>query len=466
MGKQQDWSVTACVFLFLSLTSQIIHCTSQTDVIRPQSIPSEKEKDLIKKLPGQPSVSFRQYGGYVSVNETVGRFLYYYFVEAIQPNNSTPLVIWFNGGPGCSSLSGGAFMELGPFRVHSDGKTLFRNPYSWNNEANLLFIETPAGVGFSYSNTPIDLEEFAMEADKPTAEDNYIFLVNWLKRFPEFKGREIYITGQSYAGHYVPQLAQLILQRNNQNFINLRGILIGNPGLDFYAELYGGNEFMLSHALISQENMDNFNNNCKENFTEDCGSWMQKLESQAKHLESFNIYAPVCLNSTLSSKPKKCTTVMEIDLCSPYYVKTYFNTKKVQEAIHANTTKTPYEWKSCNDEMTLMWSQDDKEASMIPILQELMGKGVRILVYSGDLDLGVPFTSTLAVLKKMNLTIVNEWRPWFTEGQVGGYTEDYNENFSFATVRGAGHYMPRDQPIRGLELFTSFIRNTPLPQTP
>ncbi|CAD5325552.1 unnamed protein product [Arabidopsis thaliana] len=94
----------------------------------------ETEKDLIKKLPGQPSgISFRQYGGYVAVNEPATRFLYYYFVEAIKPSNSTPLVIWFNGGPGCSSVGLGAFQELGPFRVHSDGKTLFRNPYSWNN---------------------------------------------------------------------------------------------------------------------------------------------------------------------------------------------------------------------------------------------------------------------------------------------------------------------------------------------
>ncbi|KFK42257.1 hypothetical protein AALP_AA2G231900 [Arabis alpina] len=101
-----------------------------------------KEKDLIKILPGQPSVNFKQYGGYVSVNESDGRFFYYYFVEAIKADSS-PLVIWLNGGPGCSSLEG-AFTENGPFRIHSDAKTLFRNPYSWNNEANMLYIESPA----------------------------------------------------------------------------------------------------------------------------------------------------------------------------------------------------------------------------------------------------------------------------------------------------------------------------------
>lgn len=113
MGKRQDCSVTACVFLFLSLASQI-HCTSQTHLSRSKRgvgssgdnrhfnvlsrVPSLKEKDLIKKLPGQPSVSFRQYGGYVTVDERASRFLFYYFVEAIKPTASTPLVLWFNGG--------------------------------------------------------------------------------------------------------------------------------------------------------------------------------------------------------------------------------------------------------------------------------------------------------------------------------------------------------------------------------
>ncbi|KAF8074345.1 hypothetical protein N665_1109s0001, partial [Sinapis alba] len=86
-------------------------------------------------------------------------------------------------------------MEQGPFRVHSDGKILFRNPYAFNNEANVLFLESPAGVGFSYSNTPEDMID---PTDNKTEEDNYMFLVNWLERFPEYKANEFYIAGQSY----------------------------------------------------------------------------------------------------------------------------------------------------------------------------------------------------------------------------------------------------------------------------
>ncbi|KAM3265389.1 hypothetical protein P3L10_002383 [Capsicum annuum] len=86
-------------------------------VILPQD--GLKEKDWIKKLPGQPSVKFQQYGGYVTVNESSGRALYYYFTEDENPN-SLPLLLWLNGGPGCSSIAYGAMEELGPFRVNSD----------------------------------------------------------------------------------------------------------------------------------------------------------------------------------------------------------------------------------------------------------------------------------------------------------------------------------------------------------
>ena len=92
--------------------------------------------------------------------------------------------------------------------------------------ANVIFLESPAGVGFSYSNTSSD---YSKSGDKRTAEDSYTFLVNWLERFPQYKTRDFFITGESYAGHYVPQLAHRILLKNNntnQTVINLKGIAV------------------------------------------------------------------------------------------------------------------------------------------------------------------------------------------------------------------------------------------------
>ncbi|KAF9623000.1 hypothetical protein IFM89_035981 [Coptis chinensis] len=105
--------------------------------------------DRITMLPGQPQVSFQQFSGYVTVDEKKQRALFYYFVEAEMNPASKPLVLWLNGGPGCSSLGVGAFSENGPFRP--SGEILVRNEYSWNREANMLYLETPVGVGFSFS---------------------------------------------------------------------------------------------------------------------------------------------------------------------------------------------------------------------------------------------------------------------------------------------------------------------------
>ncbi|XP_060217277.1 serine carboxypeptidase 1-like [Lycium barbarum] len=185
-----------------------------------------KEDDKISKLTGQPSgVNFDQYSGYVTVDADAGRALFYYFTESTQDSTNKPLVLWLNGGPGCSSFGNGGMAELGPFRVNNDGKTLWLNEFAWNNVANILFLESPAGVGFSYSNRSSDY----VTGDKRTSEDSYTFLINWMERFPEYKNREFYIAGESYAGHYVPQLAQLILSHKKtdpHHVINLQGIAV------------------------------------------------------------------------------------------------------------------------------------------------------------------------------------------------------------------------------------------------
>ena len=106
----------------------------------------DQNSDKITELPGQPkNVGFNQYSGYVTVNEQAGRALFYWLTEA--PVNRTPekrpLVLWLNGGPGCSSVAYGASEEIGPFRIRPDGKTLYLDPYAWNNRkssTDVLFI--------------------------------------------------------------------------------------------------------------------------------------------------------------------------------------------------------------------------------------------------------------------------------------------------------------------------------------
>ncbi|KAL1833333.1 hypothetical protein ACET3Z_002984 [Daucus carota] len=421
-----------------------------------------KEKDKIVELPGQPPVKFDQYGGYVTVNQSAGRAFYYYFAEAEQNKESLPLLLWLNGGPGCSSLAYGAMQELGPFRVYSDGKTLHKNPFAWNHAANVLFLESPAGVGFSYSNTTSD---YAKSGDRITAKDNYAFLLNWLERFPEYKTRDFYISGESYAGHYVPQLAHTILYHNkntNNTHINLKGIIIGNAVINDETDNKGVYDYLESHALISHRTLMQIHRYCNfsPNVTADpkCDAATLASDVEVSGIDVYSIYSPVCTNPRLTGRPKKIA--YEIDPCSDVYTKAYLNRPEVQEALHANVTKLDHDWEPCSD---IIQNWLDQPSTIIPLLKEFMANGLRVWIFSGDTDSVVPVTSTKYSLKKMNLHIKTPWHPWLINTQVGGYTEDYEGNLTFATVRGAGHQVPSYQPRRALALISHFLNGTPLP---
>ncbi|VAH05896.1 unnamed protein product [Triticum turgidum subsp. durum] len=158
-----------------------------------------QELDRVASLPGAPSYSyaFKHYSGYVTTDERLGKALFYWFFEAMEKPDEKPLVLWLNGGPGCSSVGFGQAQELGTFLVKKDVPELELNPYAWNQAANLLFLDSPAGVGFSYTNTSFEIDP---PGDNSTAHGSYAFLVRWFQRFPQQKMKEFYIAGESYAG--------------------------------------------------------------------------------------------------------------------------------------------------------------------------------------------------------------------------------------------------------------------------
>ncbi|ETO18792.1 hypothetical protein RFI_18456 [Reticulomyxa filosa] len=142
------------------------------------------EADKITSLPFYhgADLNFDCYSGYL---QTLSGTFFYFFAESSRNPETDPLVLWFvgqsafsfrlqlvvvsdlcvcmcayeykkrlNGGPGCSSLLG-AFTELGPFHPYENGEKVEYNPYSWNGLANMLFLESPGCVGFSYPNTEL-----------------------------------------------------------------------------------------------------------------------------------------------------------------------------------------------------------------------------------------------------------------------------------------------------------------------
>lgn len=162
--------------------------------------------------------------------------------------------LWLNGGHGCSSLGYRATAELGPLREKIFAAGLKFNEYALNKEASLLLLESSVEVGFSYSNTSFDY--FKLDDDL-VAEDTYSFLVNWMRRFPQYAAHNLYISGESYAGHYLPQPVEHVYERNkdreNFPFINLKGFIIGNLETDDYYDTRGLLEYAWSHTVISDQ---------------------------------------------------------------------------------------------------------------------------------------------------------------------------------------------------------------------
>ncbi|CAK9317051.1 unnamed protein product [Citrullus colocynthis] len=432
---------------------------------------AEQERDRITQLPGQPkNVDFAQYSGYVTVDKQAGRALFYWLTETPTSRvpKSRPLVLWLNGGPGCSSIAYGAAEEIGPFHIKPDGRTLYLNPYAWNKLANLLFLESPAGVGFSYSNTTSDLYT---AGDQKTAEDAYRFLVNWFERFPQYKHRDFYIAGESYAGHYVPQLSQLIYERNKgiQNpVINFKGFMVGNAVTDDYHDYVGTFEYWWTHGLISDSTYRLLRHACdfgsSQHPTAECKKALIVAEFEQGNIDPYSIYTRPC-NSTASLRHNLRGHYpwmsRAYDPCTERYSVVYFNHPDVQKAFHANVTGITYPWGTCSDLVGSYWA--DSPLSMLPIYQELIGAGIRIWVFSGDTDSVVPVTATRYSIDALKLPTISNWYPWYDHGKVGGWCQIY-KGLTFVTVAGAGHEVPLHRPREAFILFRSFLENKPLPR--
>ncbi|KAE8673492.1 Serine carboxypeptidase-like 40 [Hibiscus syriacus] len=431
-----------------------------------QSQEGSMETDKISALPGQPEgVDFNHYSGYVTVDSKAGRALFYYFAESPENSSANPLVLWFNGGPACSSLMG-AMTELGPFRVNNDGKTLFRNNYAWNNVANVIFIESPAGVGFSYSNTTSDYQRMG---DKSTAKDAYTFLVNWLERFPQYKTRDLYITGESYGGHYVPQLANSILHKNkksNQTLINLIGIAVGNGVIDERTFYLGRYDYFWTHALNSDETNKGIHTYCHyftDKDSEQCKNFKDISRTERGDIDHYNIYAPRCQLNSHSSIKISSDSVNSFDPCSNHYMLSYLNRADVQAALHAKVST----WDICNHSMRRGWI--DRATTILPIIKNLTSNGIRIWLYSGDLDSVVPVTSTRYAINKLKLPIKTAWRPWSTDGEIVGRhgralsvfiankRSRGGTRFAFLRVGSKDEALRLTEKLNGLQIYSSRI---------
>ena len=447
-----------------------------------QSIISSIEDDKVKSI---PDYSYRGllYSGYLDVSP-VKKF-HYMFNSAYEDADHKPLLLWLNGGPGCSSLDGWA-NEHGPMQFKDDGK-FYLNEFSWNRAANVIYLESPGDVGFSYIDSKLDNDLYI--DDDVAAEDNLKALLDFFVKFPTMKNKDFYIAGESYGGIYVPMLAHKIVEYNKNlkesQKINLKGILVGNGVADWnYDADPAMYDFIFTHHLTSYESRLEYNKYCLLNETFDkqkCKDIETNLEDD---IDGINIYdylreckIPKNFKGELSTSSKYYkyapwafkkfkTTNEKINLQeserlygdAPCFddtlIENYFNREDVQKALHV-TAKRPFE--ICSDDVNKRYISKDRGS--IWAYPTLIKEGIRILVYSGDTDAIVPFNGNQKWIRNLKLEIEEPWRQWRAYddmNNVSGYVIKY-KGLTFCTIKGTGHMAPMWKPKESFYMLEKFL---------
>jgi len=414
--------------------------------------------DQIQSLPDYGPLKSKNYAGYI--NLTGSRRAFWWFIESESKPQDDPVVLWLNGGPGCSSLIG-LHTENGPYTIRHTG-AFFNNSYGWTQKANMLYLESPPGVGFS-TDTPFSLTNWN---DTFVAQLNYEFLTKWYAKFPSFAGNRFYISGESYAGHYVPQLAEQILDGPDKAMLaRMHGFMVGNPctgtalgdGLDWCFQLVDPtlNQYLVNHAFMSfdpQIPTDPFANydpydilvrNCDNDLLADTVRWDHPV-----------------LRSYRRKRATQGAVPPPYGPCNGDHLQSYLSRADVASAIHADYNPL---WAQCNP--IIIYPTPPTMPGVLPLYNRFFNETTwDIMIFSGDADTIVNFIQTEKIVISMNRTVKSWFMPWnypdvynATNTQLGGWYVKY-DRVSWASVKGAGHAVPNYKPAEGYELFLSFLQ--------
>lgn len=458
-----------------------------------------------------------QYSGYVSAPGSEKYVFYQLFVSQQSPAED-PLVVSLPGGPG-GSIAGA---DIGPFLYSNsftnpakpslipENVTVSENLFSWTKAANLLLMDSVAGVGYSYSMNQSDY----ITNDSQAQIDMEATLREWFRMYPYFANHAVFLQGGSYAGIYVPLLGEAILSGNEDGAtpsINLEGYLIGNGATDSATDNINIFSLFSTWPLLPQSlaaNLTSYNcgtlsNPIDADQIEFTGSNQTQvdvcteLSSQVDQLISYNVnslkWTGDCFYG-LETFLEALTNQISAQLAAEGIeyqqslagsgagaagssgnagcnederaVHVYFNRADVREALHVQAVQEEAGfWLGLNPRVATAYTYDI--TSVIPQHEFLISRGVRALIYSGDLDWQVPWTGSQYWTSQMGATlgIVGDWQPWFRPdplnfgSQLSGFITQY-EGLAFMTFKAAGHHVTSNAPDDAYIMFTNFIDNT------
>ncbi|GAB2279988.1 hypothetical protein Dimus_014625 [Dionaea muscipula] len=407
-----------------------------------------------------PSAALPSKSGYLVVNGTSGSSIFYTFYEAqnpIIPLSKTPLVIWLQGGPGCSSMIGN-FYELGPWRVRPADKGTIKvepNEGSWNRIFGLLFLDNPIGSGFSIAASP---EEIPRNQNQ-VAKHLFVAIKSFVDLDPAgFKSRPIYITGESYAGKYVPAIGYYILMKNpgldESERVNLAGVAIGDGLTDPRTQVVTHADQAYFFGLINEKQK----------------TQLEEAQREAVKLVDRRLWAEAtdARNKVLGmlSNMSGLATLYDLRRKIPYQdelVGKLLNNVGVKSALGANTSIV---WTPCSDVVGEALHEDVMKSVKF-MVDFLLVKKVKVLLYQGQCDLRDGVVSAEAWMKKLNWEgdidqfLAAERKVWKVNGELSGYVQRWR-TLSHVVLLQAGHLVPHDQPLHSQAMIEDWVLDTGL----
>ncbi len=395
-----------------------------------------------------------QHKGYIDLNDTHDSHYFYWFFESRSNASTDPLVLWLTGGPGCSSMLA-LFGENGPFLMNGTDKPV-TNPYSWNSFANLLYVDQPVGTGFSYASSLIDEDTNEKEIAKAMSK----FLTGFYTKYPKYSYLDLYIIGESYAGHYVPSIGQYLVKTNTVASNQLKGVGIGNGWVDPKIQYKAYAQYAYQQHLINETVLKVAND-----LYDACFVFIESrlwpvafyecqiieffvLESAERHINrSIN---PYDVRIPCKAPP----------LCYDFDpVTKLLNDKDVQADLGVNRN-----WEQCTKIVELFLIHDWIQQFQSDVASILEGNR-RVLVYSGKEDY---ICNYLGGLAWANTTKWNgqdsfskaSFKNWSVDGSIAGEVKNSGP-FTFLAVEGAGHMVPLDQPKHALDMLRRFLGDLP-----
>ncbi|XP_075672601.1 serine carboxypeptidase-like 17 [Castanea sativa] len=443
-------------------------------------------QSIVKTLPGFPGeLPFTLETGYITVGNVE---FFYYFIESEGFPGADPLLLYYNGGPGCSGLNGFLY-QIGPLKFnitdYTGGlPTLIYEPSSWSKTANIIFLDGPVGAGFSYATA----QEAWDTTDTLYAAQLYEFLRNWLSIHPKFLNNPVFLGSDSYAGIITPILAQDIINGNEagvEPFVNLKGFVLSCPHTNTDLETNVKITFAHRMALISDTMYNTAKDSCHGDYAypdnSNCTEALSAISQCIELISDQNILEPTC--AFLSPKAKEMAKeerarrslgeksnnfILPSTRIGDFWCKNFDyllsdiwgNYKSVQEALHVRPG-TVKKFFRCN--VTIEYTVDTDD--VVPVHKNLTASGLQILVFSGDHDMVIPHIGIEQWILALDLTIDTDWRPWFVDGQVAGYTRKYTDDgyrLTYATLKGSGHSPPEYKRRECYDMFHRWIHYYPL----